>query len=133
MREKRELKMAERAKRRKAIEDDGEKQDDEEVDDDYYDDDEYGDEDKDDEGSDDEKIQDDKKDLAISEKYPEFKDAISVIKELKKQQPQFDLDGERNIWILKPAGSSRGRGICLKRDLVEIMDMCKQKETQYIC
>lgn len=51
---------------------------------------------------------------------------------LRKQHPQFDMDGERNIWIVKPAGSSRGRGICLKRDLVEIMDMCKQKETQYI-
>ena len=29
---------------------------------------------------------------------------------------------------MKPAGSSRGRGICLKRDLCEIMDMIKHKD-----
>lgn len=42
--------------------------------------------------------------------------------------PQFNLDGERNIWIMKPAGSSRGRGICLKKDLCEILDMIKYKD-----
>ena len=29
---------------------------------------------------------------------------------------------------MKPAGSSRGRGICLKRDLCEILDMIKHKD-----
>lgn len=33
---------------------------------------------------------------------------------------------------MKPAGSSRGRGICLFKNLVEIVDMTKQSETQYI-
>ena len=30
---------------------------------------------------------------------------------------------------MKPAGSSRGRGICLKRDLCEILDMIRFKES----
>lgn len=51
---------------------------------------------------------------------------------MKAKFPQFGIDGERNIWIVKPAGSSRGRGICLFRNLVEIIDLTKQIETQYI-
>lgn len=42
------------------------------------------------------------------------------------------MDGERNIWILKPAGSSRGRGIVLYKNLVEILDLCKDINTQYV-
>ena len=72
MAEQRELKMAERARRRKEIEDAGEKPNDED-DEEYYDEDEYGEEDKDDEGSEDEeKIANDKKDQELGENYPEF-------------------------------------------------------------
>ena len=38
--------------------------------------------------------------------------------------PQTCIDGEKNIWIVKPAGSSRGRGIKLYKNLVEIMKHC---------
>jgi len=44
--------------------------------------------------------------------------------------PQFELDGERNIWIVKPAGSSRGRGIVLYKNLVEIMDVVSNKSNK---
>lgn len=63
---------------------------------------------------------------------PDFKRAIKILDDLKKQYPQFNLNGEKNIWIVKPAGSSRGRGIVLYKNLVEILDLCKQKEAQYI-
>jgi tubulin monoglycylase TTLL3/8 len=68
----------------------------------------------------------------IASKNPEFKRAVKILEELKKKYPQFNLNGEKNIWIIKPAGSSRGRGIVLYKQLVEILDLCKQKESQFI-
>lgn len=64
-------------------------------------------------------------DQAIMNKNPDFKRAIKILEELKKKFPQFNLNGEKNIWIIKPAGSSRGRGIVLYKQLVEILDLCK--------
>ncbi len=57
--------------------------------------------------------QDNDQDNVIAKKNPEFKRAVKILEELKKKFPQFNLNGERNIWIIKPAGSSRGRGIVL--------------------
>ena len=65
----------------------------------------------------------------VGNKYPEFAVAAELLDLLKAKYPQFGIDGERNIWIVKPAGSSRGRGIVLYRNLVQILDICKQKET----
>ena len=64
----------------------------------------------------------------LGERYPKFAEAVKVLDLLREKYPQFNIDGERNIWIMKPAGSSRGRGICLKRDLVEILDMIKHRD-----
>lgn len=58
-------------------------------------------------------------------KHPEYKRAVKVLEDLKEKYPQFNLNGENNIWIIKPAGSSRGRGIVLYKQLVEILDLCK--------
>ena len=33
-----------------------------------------------------------------------------VLEQLKESDDQFDLSGMHNIWIVKPAGKSRGRG-----------------------
>ena len=62
-------------------------------------------------------------DKLLGSRYPKFAEAVKVLDQIREKYPQFDLDGERNIWIMKPAGSSRGRGICLKRDLSEMLDM----------
>lgn len=56
----------------------------------------------------------------ICKKYPDYKTCLNILSELKKQFPQTSLNGERNIWIVKPAQSSRGRGIVLIRNLVEL-------------
>ena len=73
--------------------------------------------------------QDNDQDNLIAKKSPDFKRALKILEELKKKFPQFNLNGDRNIWIIKPAGSSRGRGIVLYKQLVEILDLCKQKES----
>jgi len=64
-------------------------------------------------------------DKKIAAKLPEFKKVVEVLDQLREKFPQFNIDGERNVWIVKPAGSSRGRGICLFKNLVEILDVCK--------
>ena len=71
-------------------------------------------------------------DKAIQKKYPDFNVCLKLIADLKKTFPQTSINGEQNIWILKPAQSSRGRGIVLMKNLVEIMEVCKQKEFQFI-
>ena len=85
--------------------------------------------------SDDDLEDDDEEDAiekAISKKFPEYKKCVQLIEDLKKQFPQTSLNGERNIWIVKPAQSSRGRGITLMKNLIEIMEVAKQKEFQFI-
>jgi hypothetical protein len=42
-------------------------------------------------------------DRAIGKKYPEFKKCVQLIEDLKTQFPQTGLNGEKNIWIIKPA------------------------------
>ena len=51
---------------------------------------------------------------------------------MKGKYPQYGLNGEKNIWIVKPAGLSRGRGIECFRNLVEIQDYVKGKEAQWV-
>ena len=106
---------------------------------DEYDEEDYDDEDyyEEDDGEEDEEekeeIRKDKqRDIAIGNRYPEFEACLGVVDKLKEMYPQFNMDGERNIWILKPAGSSRGRGIVLYKNLVEILDLCKDINTQYV-
>ena len=77
-------------------------------------------------------MKDKQRDIAIGNRYPEFAVCLNIIDKLMEMYPQFNMDGERNIWILKPAGSSRGRGIVLYKNLVEILDLCKDINTQYV-
>ena len=93
---------------------------------------EYGIEDQDEDDAESNKALEAANDKKIAAKHPEFRQAVEVLAKLKENFPQFGIDGERNVWIVKPAGSSRGRGICLYKQLVEILDVCKQIETQYI-
>lgn len=50
----------------------------------------------------------------------DFEDISSTLNSLKALDPQFDLNGERNIWIIKPGRKSRGRDIKILTDLEEI-------------
>jgi hypothetical protein len=42
-------------------------------------------------------------DKTIQKKFPDYKHACHLIEELKKQYPQTGINGEQNIWIIKPA------------------------------
>ena len=46
--------------------------------------------------------------------------AKSVLDRMSKKHAQFEINGTGNVWILKPAGKSRGRGIYWYNDLGEI-------------
>lgn len=48
-----------------------------------------------------------------------------VIEQLRARSPQWDLDGVHNIWIVKPAGKSRGRGIGCFNSLADIRRHCQ--------
>ncbi|CAD8054671.1 unnamed protein product [Paramecium primaurelia] len=59
----------------------------------------------------------------------------SQIKNLLKQlnkNPQNSLQGTRNIWIVKPEYSSRGRGIKCLDDLNQILDSVNKETMNYV-
>ncbi len=58
--------------------------------------------------------------------------AIDTLSKMRKRFPQFDLNGYRDIWIVKPAGMSRGRGIRIFNNLGEIMDYSQCREQQFV-
>ena len=48
------------------------------------------------------------------------------VKAVQNYWPDINIDGHMNLWIVKPAASSRGRGIRIKSRLNEILEHCKQ-------
>jgi len=46
-----------------------------------------------------------------------------ILKQLREKFPQTGINGVRNVWIAKPACSSRGRGITILTDLKRILEL----------
>lgn len=60
-------------------------------------------------------------------KYPlllEF--TKKILLKLREAFPQFDLNGEQNLWIVKPGHQSRGRGIAVLSKYAEILKYIRE-------
>lgn len=42
--------------------------------------------------------------------YTKLEETKVIIDRIKSKWCQFDMDGTRNVWIVKPGAKSRGRG-----------------------
>ena len=58
----------------------------------------------------------------VSELLPEI---TEILEKLSKLLPQYDFNGTKNIWIVKPGGLSRGRGISCIDQLNDILTNIK--------
>jgi len=58
----------------------------------------------------------------VSSLIPEI---TKILEKLSKGFPQYDFSGDRNIWIVKPSGLSRGRGITCIDQLNDILSNIK--------
>ena len=61
-----------------------------------------------------------------------MKEVNTILDRLEKKFPQFKINGDKNIWIAKPAGLSRGRGIQVFSNLDEIEEYTKGKDRNWI-
>ncbi|CAI2374863.1 unnamed protein product [Moneuplotes crassus] len=59
-------------------------------------------------------------------------DINTICERLGQKFPQFHINGEKNIWIIKPAGLSRGRGIQVFSNLDDIIEYTRGKEKNWI-
>lgn len=55
-----------------------------------------------------------------------------LLREIHKYRPQLSCEGCHNIWIVKPAHCSRGRGIKMASKLCDITDMINKGCSKYV-
>lgn len=55
-----------------------------------------------------------------------------LLQKIEKYRPQLCCEGYRNIWIIKPAHCSRGRGIRMASKLGVITDLLSKTNTNYV-
>ena len=77
--------------------------------------------------------QQNKKEKATIQNDSLYKEKVkALLQRTKEQFPQTEMNGFRNIWIIKPSGLSRGRGIKCADDLDDILNRVKSGANQFI-
>lgn len=61
-----------------------------------------------------------------------MRDVKNLLERLELKFPQFKINGDKNIWIAKPAGLSRGRGIQVFSNLDELAEYTRGKDHNWI-
>ena len=62
-----------------------------------------------------------------------YKEQVGIILDkLKEKNFQYDMNGSRNVWIMKPSGLSRGRGIKCVDSLSDIYRQVKHGLNQFV-
>ena len=56
-----------------------------------------------------------------------------MLKQIKEKYPQYEMNGFKNMWIMKPGGLSRGRGIKLFKNLSKILDHFRNEQQPWVC
>jgi tubulin monoglycylase TTLL3/8 len=54
-----------------------------------------------------------------------------VLTKLKEQFPQFDMNGDKNLWIIKPGHASRGRGITVLSKYNDILKYIRESKGRH--
>jgi len=64
---------------------------------------------------------------SISNNEKNYQKVKSLLEKLSKKLPQYKLNGNKNIWVLKPSTLSRGRGIQCVNNLKSVFDCLNQE------
>ena len=84
---------------------------------------------KEDEEDEEEEDEDEEEDIILT---PEEQEIEEINQKISKKYPQTAINGSQNIWIIKPSGLSRGRGIKLYASLAEINHHLHTKDFSFI-
>lgn len=60
-------------------------------------------------------------------------EVVELLDKIRAEFPQTDMNGKENIWILKPTGLSRGRGVTLFSGFSSIINQIKASQNTYVC
>ena len=63
---------------------------------------------------------------------PLEQECMYILSKLEERFPQTKMNGMKNIWVVKPAGLSRGRGIELFSSYHEIVHHLKTRDFSYV-
>lgn len=73
------------------------------------------------------------RDKFLNKSNEEMKNLVDeYLNKLRRIFPQHDMNGKKNIWIMKPSGLSRGRGIKCVSGLNEILLFIKKNSNLYM-